>query len=91
MSTSQSNTSSDDDMSVCEVEEIKLEEAGVDDPSTWSARSLQRKLDLRAARCSAAIFHPGVKEAVLHLGLKFELVRETTIIYYELSLIAVAD
>jgi hypothetical protein len=90
MSASQSNTNSDDEMSVCEVEEVKLEEAGVDDPSTWSARSLQQKLDLRAARCSAAILHPGLKETVLLLGLKFELVRETTIIY-ELSSISVAD
>jgi hypothetical protein len=61
------------------VEEVNVEDAGVDDPSTWSFSSLQQKLDLRAARCAAAIFHPGLDEKVLLMGLKFELVRKTLI------------
>jgi len=47
---------------------------------------LQKKLDLRAARCSAAIFHPELDEKVLLIGLKFELVRKTLInINYHLN------
>lgn len=91
MSASQSHSDSDDQMSVSEVEEVHVEDAGVDDPSTWSVSGLQEKLDLRAARCSAAIFHPELDEKVLLTGLKFELVRKTLINYQLSSLTAGVD
>jgi hypothetical protein len=86
MSASLSHSDSDDQMSVSEVEEIKVEDAGVEDPSNWSVNNLQTKLNLRAARCSAAMFHPELDEKVLLTGLKFELVRKT-LINYQLSLL----
>jgi len=85
-----SHSDSDDQMSVSEVEEVQWRTLELM-ILTWSVSGLQKKLDLRAARCSAAIFTQSWMRKVLLTGLKFELVRKTLINYQLSSLTAGVD